>query len=169
MTWLFGMQGEDGKRLSRPLLRRAAALAWGWRALPELARSGRGKPYFRHWPEKWFSLSHSGGLTLCALSDDGPVGVDVEVERPRRPGLMAYALSPAEQAACRGDWGEFYRLWTLKESWCPPLPARGGGDASPLSPPQLYRTGLAGGGVLLWNTAGGCPLDGAGGDALKVS
>ena len=108
MTWLFGMQGEDGKRLSRPLLRRAAALAWGWRALPELARSGRGKPYFRHWPERWFSLSHSGGLTLCALSDDGPVGVDVEVERPRRPGLMAYALSPAEQAACRGDWGEFY-------------------------------------------------------------
>ena len=122
MTWLFGMQGEDGKRLSRPLLRRAAALAWGWRALPELARSGRGKPYFRHWPERWFSLSHSGGLTLCALSDDGPVGVDVEVERPRRPGLMAYALSPAEQAACRGDWGEFYRLWTLKESWCPPVP-----------------------------------------------
>ena len=51
----------------------------------------------------------------------------------------------------------------------PPLPAQGGGDASPLSPPQLYRTGLAGGGVLLWNTAGGCPLDGAGGDALKVS
>lgn len=106
MTWLFGMQGEDGKRLSRPLLRRAAALAWGWRALPELARSGRGKPYFRHWPEKWFSLSHSGGLTLCALSDDGPVGVDVEVERPRRPGLMAYALSPAGRHA-GGTGGSF--------------------------------------------------------------
>ena len=133
MTWLFGMQGEDGKRLSRPLLRRAAALAWGWRALPELARSGRGKPYFRHWPEKWFSLSHSGGLTLCALSDDGPVGVDVEVERPRRPGLMAYALSPAEQAACRGDWGEFYRLWTLKESWCKR-------EDSPLDPPREVVT-----------------------------
>ena len=133
MTWLFGMQGEDGKRLSRPLLRRAAALAWGWRALPELARSGRGKPYFRHWPEKWFSLSHSGGLTLCALSDDGPVGVDVEVERPRRPGLMAYALSPAEHAACRGDWGEFYRLWTLKESWCKR-------EDSPLYPPREVVT-----------------------------
>ena len=133
MTWLFGMQGEDGKRLSRPLLRRAAALAWGWRALPELARSGRGKPYFRHWPEKWFSLSHSGGLTLCALSDDGPVGVDVEVERPRRPGLMAYALSPAEQAACRGDWGACYRLWTLKESWCKR-------EDSPLYPPRKVVT-----------------------------
>ncbi len=133
MTWLFGMQGEDGKRLSRPLLRRAAALAWGWRALPELARSGRGKPYFWHWPERWFSLSHSGGLTLCALSDDGPVGVDVEVERPRRPGLMAYALSPAEQAACRGDWGEFYRLWTLKESWCKR-------EDSPLYPPREVVT-----------------------------
>ena len=133
MTWLFGMQGEDGKRLSRPLLRRAAALAWGWRALPELARSGRGKPYFRHWPERWFSLSHSGGLTLCALSDDGPVGVDVEVERTRRPGLMAYALSPAAQAACRGDWGEFYRLWTLKESWCKR-------EDSPLYPPREVVT-----------------------------
>lgn len=87
---------------------------------------------------------------------------------------MAYALSPAEQAACRGDWGEFYRLWTLKESWCKR-------EDSPLYPPREVVTpppcphrsytgpGWPGGGVLLWNTAGGCPLDGAGGDALKVS
>ena len=159
MTWLFGMQGEDGKRLSRPLLRRAAALAWGWRALPELARSGRGKPYFRHWPERWFSLSHSGGLTLCALSDDGPVGLcPVSGGAGGMPGGLGGVLPPVDAEGELVQAGGF-----------PPLPAQGGGDASPLSPPQLYRTGLAGGGVLLWNTAGGCPLDGAGGDALKVS
>lgn len=86
---------------------------------------------------------------------------------------MAYALSPAEQAACRGTGGVLPPVDAegelVQAGGFPPLPAQGGGDASPLSPPQLYRTGLAGGGVLLWNTAGGCPLDGAGGDALKVS
>ena len=133
MTWLFGVEGEDGKALSRPLLRRAAELAWGWRELPEMARSGRGKPYFPQWPGRWFSLSHSGGLALCALSDDGPVGADIEVVRPRRAGLFTYALSPDEQEVCREDWGEFYRLWTLKESWCKR-------EDSPLYPPREVKT-----------------------------
>ena len=87
MTWLFGVAGEDGRALSRPLLRRGAELAWGWRELPEIARSPRGKPFFPGWPGRGLSLSHSGGLALCALSDDGPVGADIEVVRPRRPGL----------------------------------------------------------------------------------
>ncbi len=133
MTWLFGMEGEDGKQLSRPLLRRAVALAWGWHELPEIARSGRGKPYFPQWPGRWSSLSHSGGLALCALSDDGPVGADIEVVRPRRIGLFTYALSPEEQEVCRGDWEEFYRLWTLKESWCKR-------EDSPLYPPREVKT-----------------------------
>lgn len=118
MNWLFGRRGEDGRALARPLLGAAAKLAWGWERLPEIARSEGGKPFFPDWPDRWFSLSHSGGLALCALSDEGPVGVDVERVRPRRPGLFAYALTREEQAACGGSWEEFYRLWTLKESWC---------------------------------------------------
>ncbi len=118
MTWVFGTAGEDARALAWPLLERAVKLCWGWTVLPETARSGRGKPYFPRYDGRWFSLSHSGGLALCALSDDGPVGVDIEVLRPRNPELFAYVLSEDERARCREDWGEFYRLWTLKESWC---------------------------------------------------
>lgn len=106
MTWLFGMQGEDGKRLSRPLLRRAAALAWGWRRCQSLPGAA-GQALFSALAGEVVLPIPQRGLTLCALSDDGPVGVDVEVERPRRPGLMAYALSPAEQGGMPGDWGSF--------------------------------------------------------------
>ena len=136
MTVIFGVKGADGRQLAHPLLNRAAALLWGWTRPPELERSPRGKPYFAGRPDRWLSLSHSGGYALCALSEDGEVGVDIEVVRPHRPGLPAYALTEAEQEAFDGSWEEFTRLWTRKESWvkrtggsiagpsgiCPPLP-----------------------------------------------
>ena len=118
VTVVFGVHGEDGKDLSRPLLARAARLTWGWESLLPLERSARGKPEFRDRPGYWMSLSHSGGYALCALSDDGPVGVDIEVVRPHRAGLPAYALSQAELARFDGSWEDFARLWTRKESWC---------------------------------------------------
>ena len=109
MTWLFGVEGEDGKALSRPLLRRAAELAWGWRELPELARSGRGKPYFPQRPGRWFSLSHSGGLALCALSDDGPVGADIEHIRPVSQRAMRRLADVATERA-------FFESWVRREA-----------------------------------------------------
>lgn len=118
MTVIYGIKGEDGRALSRPLLERAAKLAWGWEALPEIARSERGKPHFAGMDDRWFSLSHSGGYALCALSDAGPVGVDIEVVRPHREGLPRYALSAEELADFDGSWEDFTRLWTVKESWC---------------------------------------------------
>lgn len=128
MTKIYGTTGGDGRRLAWPLLSYAVKDAWGWDALPQVERSPRGKPLFAGQDGRWFSLSHSGGIALCALSD-APVGVDVELVRPRRAGLPAYALSDAEQAAFDGSWGDFYRLWTLKESWCKR-------EDSPLFPPR---------------------------------
>ncbi len=119
MTRVFACEGEDGRALDWPLLAAAARLCWGWGTLPETARSQRGKPYFPTEPGKWFSLSHSGGVALAALSDDGPVGADVERVRLRRSSALdRRALSEGERALCAGDPGEFTRLWTLKESWC---------------------------------------------------
>ena len=118
MTVIFGARGGDGRALSRPLLRRAVQLIWGWEEVPELMRSPRGKPYFSGWADRWLSLSHSGGLALCALSDAGRVGVDIELVRPHRPGLPAFALSGEELACFDGSWEDFTRLWTRKESWC---------------------------------------------------
>ena len=118
MTHIFGRRGEDGKTLAWPLLEEAVYRVWGWSGLPEVVRTQRGKPLFVRMNCHCFSLSHSGGYALCALSDDGPVGVDIELVRPRREGFPAYVLSEKEQAAFDGSWEEFTRIWTLKESWC---------------------------------------------------
>lgn len=129
MTVIYGIRGEDGRKLSRPLLARAVRLLWGWETLPPVAESPRGKPYFPDHPGKWFSLTHSGGIALCALSDAGPVGVDVEVVRPHREGLPRYAFSEEELAEFDGSWEDFARLWTRKESRCKR-------QDSPLFPPR---------------------------------
>ena len=133
MTVVYGIRGEDGRKLSRPLLTRAAALTWGWAALPELEHSARGKPEFAGKDGCWLSLSHSGGYALCALSDEGPVGVDIEVVRPHRDRLPEYALSENELEGFDGSWEEFARIWTLKESWCKR-------EDTPLFPPRQVET-----------------------------
>ena len=91
---------------------------YGLGVLPAMARGADGKPYFPGEPELHFNVSHSGGLALCGAGE-APLGVDVEVLRPRRPGLARYGCSEAESAWLErqgGDWGAFYTLWTLKEA-----------------------------------------------------
>lgn len=133
MTRIYGALGEDGQRLSRPLLAAAVEAAWGWQSLPPVERSPRGKPFFAGVEGYWFSLSHSGGMALCALSDGGPVGVDIERVHPRREWLPRKCLSETELASFDGSWEDFYRLWTLKESWCK-------GEDRPLWPPDRVVT-----------------------------
>ncbi len=117
---LYGARGEwkQEKELALRLLERAAAEAWGLSPLPELARTERGKPFFPGLPDRRFSLSHSGGVVLCAL-DAAPVGVDVQTLRTPGAALLRRGFSPAER-----DWLEgqadraaaFTALWVLKES-----------------------------------------------------
>ena len=118
MTAIFGVEGKDGRLLAHPLLNRAVELLWDWKIPPKLECSPRGKPYFSGRSDRWLSLSHSGGYALCALSEDGPVGVDIEVVRLHRVGLPDYVLSPEERMEYDGSWEKFTQLWTLKESWC---------------------------------------------------
>jgi 4'-phosphopantetheinyl transferase len=60
-----------------------------------------------------FSLSHTGGLAVFALSDQA-VGVDIESatagEKP-----LAQALTGRERATCK-SYADFARLWTRKEA-----------------------------------------------------
>lgn len=135
---IFGAAGADGKALSRPLLRVALGRA-GWDQGAEIRLSPRGKPLFAR-PDRWLSLSHSGRYALCALAEE-PVGVDIEVVRPHRPGLPQYSLSPGELEEWDGSWEDFCRLWTLKESWCkredtPLYPPR----KVPVPPPCPHRS-----------------------------
>ena len=115
-TIVYGVQGEDGRKLAHPLLMRAIQLWWGWESMPTVERSSRGKPFFPTVEGCHFSISHSRGYALVALSDH-LVGVDIEMVRPRGERIMHYALSDSEFEAMDGTWEDFFRLWTLKESW----------------------------------------------------
>ena len=76
----------DAARRQEPLcayfiLRRAVWEQYHWQELPPLALTEKGKPYFPDIPAVHFSISHTDGAVLAALSA-APVGVDVERLRP---------------------------------------------------------------------------------------
>ena len=65
------------------------------------------------------SVAHSGDLVVCALSDIGPVGVDIELIQPSRKfaDMAAWAFGPGEREAGAGAGpAAFYRVWTLREA-----------------------------------------------------
>lgn len=100
------------------LLAELLAAEYGLPGLPELERQAGGKPFFPQRPDLHFNLSHSGSLALCGAGT-APLGVDLEVVRPRRAGLARYICSPEEYAwyeELGGDWESLYTIWTLKEA-----------------------------------------------------
>lgn len=81
-----------------------------------------GKPYVEHAP--YFSLSHSGGLVICAV-DDEPIGADVQVvkgvtARLAKKVLSEHELAEFERIAETKSEQEAERYfticWTEKES-----------------------------------------------------
>jgi phosphopantetheinyl transferase len=67
----------------------------------------------------FISLSHSRGWVACAATEVGPVGIDIERQRPGRDhgGISAVAFGPLERACVIGSGvGAFYRIWTLREA-----------------------------------------------------
>lgn len=89
-----------------------------------LARDKRGKPLLAAEPERLaFNLSHSGKLTLVAVSRGREVGVDVEREKPERDlvALAERALAPEDAATVRAASAAerirvFYERWTRHEA-----------------------------------------------------
>lgn len=68
-----------------------------------------------------FSLSHSGELVACAVSDK-PVGCDVEAIREAPEGVAERYFSDGEKTYLSRFSGEeynhaFFRIWTMKESY----------------------------------------------------
>lgn len=55
--------------------------------LPDMVYGAQGKPAFTAGTPLWFNLSHSGDNIALFLSDEGDVGCDIEVIRPRKTGL----------------------------------------------------------------------------------
>jgi 4'-phosphopantetheinyl transferase len=95
-----------------------------------------GKPELAEFPELRFSLSHSESFAMIAVVAGAPVGVDIEVERPRSrlDAVAARVLSDDEHT----EWLDaeppervraFLARWTAKEAY---LKAIGAGITRPL-------------------------------------
>ena len=68
-----------------------------------------------------FNLSHSRSIALLAVTDGGPVGVDVEEVKPIEPEVAEAHFSASERSQLRELQGDawlagFYRCWTRKEA-----------------------------------------------------
>lgn len=89
----------------------------------EYCQDGNSKPYIADLPEFHFSLSHSGDYVLCAW-DFKELGADLQcMDREIKDTLAKrsmteeeYKIYSALSVECRNK--EFYRIWTMKESYC---------------------------------------------------
>ena len=114
-----------------------------------------GKPRLREGP--CFSLSHSGELAFCALSD-AELGADVQKlpEREPEPRLLERCLSESERQMYLKSGNRlalFTILWSLKESYA----KMDGAGLVPLHPAQIAielfqpgRAAVTGSGAKLW-------------------
>lgn len=81
--------------------------------LVDLRYHSDGKPYLPS-TRYTFSVSHSGQLAACVLSNRGPVGIDIQERVRLRPGNEGLFLSGAEQERTAGE--DVLSLWSKKEA-----------------------------------------------------
>ncbi|MBE6575041.1 MAG: 4'-phosphopantetheinyl transferase superfamily protein [Ruminococcaceae bacterium] len=108
--------GESHRLLQKAAEAHCAGIG---RSLPDLTldRAEGGKPCFLHAPELHFSVSHSGGIWVCAFSA-APVGIDLQQIKPIREGGIARRFfHPEEIAYLDAHPDAFFALWTAKESY----------------------------------------------------
>jgi 4'-phosphopantetheinyl transferase len=126
-----------GRAMARTLVARALGCApTSWRWLDgDRGRPGiDGRAVERDWS---FNLAHSGGLVVCGVTADGPVGIDVENRRRGTvdPQIVRRCCSVEEMAdierhGTAGWQDRFLQYWTLKEAL---LKACGLGISVPLA------------------------------------
>lgn len=80
----------------------------GWKELPEIALSQRGKPYFPGHPGVHFNISHSSGAVLVGVADQ-ELGVDIERIRPVGQRMMVRLAHVSTEEA-------FFRSWVRREA-----------------------------------------------------
>ncbi len=84
-----------------------------------LSLRNNGKPYIENIDIE-FSISHSGNVVLCAISDK-PVGIDIEKRRDININIAKRLFTVEEQKYifCNNDFlnERFFELWTRKEAY----------------------------------------------------
>ena len=87
-----------------------------------LNKTPKGKPFFQNYDSVHFSLSHSGNIALCAVSDK-KIGADIQLMGDFSDGICKKYFSENEtdyvlSASSSGEKTErFFRIWTLKEAF----------------------------------------------------
>lgn len=79
----------------------------------------QGAPFLPDCPDRYVSLSHCRTAVAAAVSEEGPVGIDVENRRKVSLSLMRRVCTPEEfDSVQRSDdpTMAFLRLWTRKEA-----------------------------------------------------
>lgn len=83
----------------------------------KIVKTLKGKPYFKYIPDLFFSISHTDGLTVIALSD---CEVGIDVERLKKADLRVTRRFLKEEidyiTECDSDW-RFFEVWTKKEAY----------------------------------------------------
>ncbi|POT55496.1 4'-phosphopantetheinyl transferase AcpT [Citrobacter amalonaticus] len=116
------IRAPEGARRARWLAGRVL-LSRALSPLPEIIYGEQGKPAFAAQTPLWFNLSHSGDDIALLLSDEGEVGCDIEVVRPRDNwrALANAVFSLGEHAEVESEHPDqqlaaFWRIWTRKEA-----------------------------------------------------
>ncbi|MBQ6894837.1 MAG: 4'-phosphopantetheinyl transferase superfamily protein [Clostridia bacterium] len=87
-----------------------------------LNKTSKGKPFFLNYDSLHFSLSHSGNIALCAVSDK-KIGADIQLMGDFTVGICKKYFSQNEAdyvlSAPSSDekTKRFFRIWTLKEAF----------------------------------------------------
>ncbi|VTP17483.1 4'-phosphopantetheinyl transferase sfp [Phytobacter ursingii] len=91
--------------------------------VPVIIYGPHGKPYFEENIPLWFNISHSGDDIAIVVSDEGEVGCDLEVIRPRknvqRIAHAVFSEAEQKQLASANEAQQssiFWRIWTRKEA-----------------------------------------------------
>lgn len=115
--------------------------------LPEIVYGEQGKPAFSPETSLWFNLSHSGDDIALLLSDEGEVGCDLEIIRPRANwrSLANAVFSLGEHAEVEAEHPDrqlaaFWRIWTQKEAI---VKQRGGSAWQIVSVDSTFDSGLS--------------------------
>lgn len=103
--------------LGRCLLQQAMADQHSSYGQEQVRYTAAGKPFVEGFMD--FNLSHSGTLVACALSDKGPVGIDIEAIKPLSFDFLRDSLPPEEWDSIKASnfpANTFYPYWTRKEA-----------------------------------------------------
>lgn len=84
----------------------------------ELIANDKGRPVCTDGPA--ISIAHSGDVVICAATDLGEIGIDIESTGQKRDvkGIANMYFAENEAAWLATQSGDrFYMLWALKEAW----------------------------------------------------